>query len=155
MHWPLVSLYISYQLLVFNLLVHLFLLFLILLLAAVFRRKEGRTDKRAVGRTTSFSVVNVTFFPQHIFQRRFVFFLPLYSSLSFYAHTLTHSKTHRFLFYPFFIFKALIFFASFFLYPHTHSFFFIFYNTCAHTHTFSVGAFFYSLGLEISPKIFL
>lgn len=155
MHWPLVSLYISYQLLVFNLLVHLFLLFLILLLAAVFRRKEGRTDKRAVGRTTSFSVVNVTFFPQHIFQRRFVFFLPLYSSLSFYAHTLTHSKTHRFLFYPFFIFKALIFFLLLSFSIHTHIRSFSFSTTLVHTHIFSVGAFFYSLGLEISPKIFL
>lgn len=132
--------------------VHLFLLFLILLLAAVFRRKEGRTDKRAVGRTTSFSVVNVTFFPQHIFQRRFVFFLPLYSSLSFYAHTLTHSKTHRFLFYPFFIFKALIFFC-FFLSLSTHTFvlFHFLQHLCTHTHFFG-RSFFLFIGSWDFPQ---
>lgn len=134
--------------------VHLFLLFLILLLAAVFRRKEGRTNKRAVGRTTSFSVVNVTFFPQHIFQRRFVFFLPLYSSLSFYAHTLTHSKTHRFLFYPFFIFKALIFLLlSFSIHTHIRSFSFS--TTLVHTHTlFRSELFFIHWVLRFPPKYF-
>lgn len=133
--------------------VHLFLLFLILLLAAVFRRKEGRTDKRAVGRTTSFSVVNVTFFPQHIFQRRFVFFPSTLFVVVLCTHTLTR-KHIGFFFIPSSFSKHWFFLLlSFSIHTHIRSFSFS--TTLVHTHTlFRSELFFIHWVLRFPPKYF-